>query len=68
VHAVHGPLDFEVMINSDCYTELGLMPFFRELREGEKMYGDLRQNIATAHKGNFSITAPEEIFSKQMIM
>jgi hypothetical protein len=48
-------------------AQLILMPFFRELREGEKMYGDFRQNIATAHKRNFLITAPEEVFSKQMI-
>jgi hypothetical protein len=44
-----------------------LTSFFKELRDGEKMYGDFMQNIAMAHKGNFSITAPEKACSKQTI-
>jgi cell division inhibitor SulA len=46
------PMFFEETINSNCYTQLILTPFFRELTE-EKMYSYFMQDNAMAHIANF---------------
>lgn len=55
---------FHEIINSKCYVRLILSPFFNQLTDKEKLYGNFMLDYATAHISNKSVVASDEVFGK----